>query len=327
MLMIVVGLLVGVSCGDGGSREGSAPSADPIGPSTSMVAPATTSPLEGPAAVGITTIHLTDPSRPLKARGGRPSATSRSFDVVMRYPIAGVPGVGETLDAAPLGAAPLVVFAHGFAAETETYAALLHEIAASGFVVAAPEFPMTSAAIDGAPDEMDLVEEPRDLSFIIDSLTSDPRPANLGSMVRQGPVGLVGHSDGAQAVLLCAYAPRYRDDRVGAVVALSGRLDAFGGRWFSAPSAPLLAIHGSADGINPIDRSRELVEADPYPAMFVSAEGGSHLEIASDPRFVPAVARLIADDLRWRLMDAPGARGATSSDASVAPLELVAIHD
>lgn len=323
-------VLVGAACADRGSGRASDAPADVVSsttsPSGSSIDPAPTL-SDGPMAVGITVIHLTDPSRPLKARGDRPASTERSFDVVVRYPIAGAAGAGESVDATPLGPAPLVVFAQGFATSTATYATLLHEIAASGFVVAAPEFPMTSAAIAGIPEEIDLIDEPRDLSFVIGSMTAEDRSPLLASMVRSGPVALIGHSDGAQAALLCAYAPRYGDGRVGAVIALSGRLDAYGGTWFSTPSAPLLAIHGMADEINPLSRSRELVDADPFPAMVVAVTGASHLGVATDPRFVPDVARLIVDDLRWRLLAESGAREATLDDAKAPPFVLLASHD
>ena len=101
---------------------------------------------------------LIDRSRPTVARPPLPGSAVRTLHVSVRQPS----GTGPW---------PLVVFGHGFGAQVATYNDLLDRIAAAGFVVAAPEFPGSSTALAGRPDEVDLDQEPCDLRFIADQLT------------------------------------------------------------------------------------------------------------------------------------------------------------
>ncbi|MEI7623985.1 MAG: hypothetical protein WCJ88_10555 [Actinomycetes bacterium] len=278
---------------------------------------------ENPSAVGVTVMTFTDLTRTTPARGDREALTTRPLTVVVRYPTAGMPSEEEFADAPAYVPAPLVLFAHGYDISTERYASLLHDIAAAGFVVAAPEFPMSSTVYDGAPDEGDIPDQARDLSFLISAMTGPESPPQLSKMMLAGPVGVIGHSDGAVTALLASFAPRYADSRIGAVVAVSGDFDTFGGAWFTTNDPPLLAIHGEYDEINPFASSELLVENDPGEAMLVGVMGASHLGAVTDPDVVPSVAQLISFNFRWRLGGLVSAQVATYATASTPPLELV----
>ncbi len=278
---------------------------------------------DNPSAVGVTVMSFTDLTRTTPARGSREALTTRPLTVVVRYPTVGMPGEDELVDAPPYEPAPLVLFAHGYDISTQRYQALLHDVAAAGFVVAAPEFPMASTVFDGAPDEYDIPEQARDLSFLITAMASPDSPTVLSGMVDPGPVAVMGHSDGAVTALLAGYAPRYADSRIAAVIAASGDFDTFGGAWFTTNDPPLLAIHGEYDEINPFGSSMTLVDNDPGEAMLVGVMEASHLGSVTDPATEPAVARLIAFDLRWRLGGSAEARLRTYAVASTPPLELV----
>ncbi len=279
------------------------------------------------SAVGISVMTFTDLTRSTPARGDRETLTTRPLTVTVRYPTAGMPSEEEIPDAPAYAPAPLILFAHGFDSSSQRYSSLLHDLAASGFVVAAPEFPMSSTVFDGAPDEYEIPEQTRDLSFLITAMTGSDAPPVLAAMIAPGPVGLVGHSDGAVTALLAGYAPRFADSRVAAVAAISGDFDTFGGEWFTTSDPPLLAIHGEFDEINPFESSETLVENDPGPAMLVMVQGASHLGSAIDPETEPAVARLIAFDFLWRLTGSTDSMMQTQAAASTSPLELVSRHD
>jgi hypothetical protein len=96
------------------------------------------------------------------------------------------------------GPYPLVAFARGFAVSAGTYAALEQQIADAGFVVAAPEFPLTSSASGRDLDRDDIVNQAADVSFVITQIL-DPAttPTAVQGLVNStAPVGVVGHSDG-----------------------------------------------------------------------------------------------------------------------------------
>lgn len=281
---------------------------------------------ESPAAVGVRTVELVDPTRPTPARGQRMARTDRSLTVTIRYPTAGSADSDEQVDAEPLGPAPLVVFAHGLGASAERYSFLLHELASFGFVVAAPEFPMSSSSFGGGAVS-DLPEQAHDVSFVISALTGADAPPDIRDAISPGGVGLLGHSDGAVTVLAAGYAPQFADPRIGAVVAVAGDLHMFGGRWFSTLTPPLVAVHGGRDEINPMTSSYRLLDNDPGPVMLVEVEGASHLGSVVDPVNGAAVARLAAFDFLWRLSGVSTARDATYVTADTSPLRLVDDHD
>ena len=226
--------------------------------------------------------------------------SSCTLPVTVRYPTVGVAGAGEYVDASPAGSAPLIVFAHGFDTTEDTYRLLLHDLAAAGFIVAAPDFPLSTSAASGSPVEGDEGEQAGDISFVIDRLLAGDAGPALTAAVRPGPVGVVGHSDGAVTALLAAFSPAYADDRIGAVVDVSGAFDDYGGRWFTTADPPLLALHGADDELNPVSRDETLVDSDPGAATLVVVDGASHLGTVTGIT-EPAVARLIVDDLAWRL--------------------------
>lgn len=296
---------------------------DPTTSPTTVPAPETL-PSERPAAaVGRTTLTVEDGTRSTGARGDQPAHEGRTLRVTVRYPTSGAPGPDEVTGAPPIGRSPLVVFAHGFDASPDTYADLLHDLAAAGFVVAAPDFPLSTSDADASPVEGDEGEQARDLSTVIDRLTDWVTGPALAEAIRPGPVGLVGHSDGAVTVLLAGYSPEYADGRVGAVVDVSGAYDTYGGPWFTTADPPLLSVHGSDDEINAVDNDVEVVEQDPGPAVLVVVGGASHLGAVTG-RFERPVARLVADDLAWRLEDAAGGAEAVARQAATSPLSVAA---
>lgn len=313
------------------SHHEAAAVATTLSPTTSTAAPATTVPppplpsTVAPHAVGTTRLTVVDDRRGTGPRGSRPAVGSRTLPLTVRYPTTGQPGAVDHDGAPPAGTWPLVVFAHGFDASLATYARLLHDLAAAGFVVAAPEFPQSSSTLPGAPVEGDEGEQAHDVAFVIDRLTDATTAPTLAAAIRPGPVGVVGHSDGAQTALLAAFSPAYVDHRIGAVVAASGALDSYGGPWFTTADPPLLSLHGGADELNPLARDQQLVAADPGPAALVLVTGASHLGAVMGPA-EPEVARLVADDLAWRLEGSPGGAAAVAVEASSGALRTVASH-
>ncbi len=334
LALAALGLVIGLRLGSGvptsvvAAPDGAAMSVVPDVPPPTTVLPTITDFVtpDAPSAVGVRTMTFTDLTRTTPARGDREMLTTRPLTVTVRYPTAGMPSEEEIPDAPAFEPAPLILFAHGFDISSQRYSLLLHDLAASGFVVAAPEFPMSSTVFDGAPDEYELPEQVKDLSFLITAMTGSDAPPALAGIIAPGSVGLVGHSDGAVTVLLAAYAPRYADRRVASVVAISGGFDTFGGEWFTTSDPPLLAIHGEYDEINPFESSEMLVGNDPGPAMLVGVEGASHLGAVTNPETERAVARLIAFNFRWRLGGSADAMTQTYATASTSPLQLVSSH-
>jgi Chlorophyllase enzyme len=168
---------------------------------------------------------------------------------------------------------PLLVFGHGFAVTPRPYAPLLHAWARAGYVVAAPVFPLENAHAPGGPDESDLVNQPRDVSFVITQLTR-----RLPGLIDHRQIAVSGQSDGGETALAVAYDVHFVDRRVRAAMILSGaKIPGVGGFTFPAPSPPLLATQGTADTINPPSFTRNFFAIAPRPKFLLWLLGAGHL--------------------------------------------------
>lgn len=236
---------------------------------------------KGPFAVGEQIDTFVDKGRQVRLPGGR--LVARRLVTIVRYPALG-PGAGGDRTHAPADRAAgpfgMVVFGHGFAVTPETYAPLLRAWTRAGFVVAAPEFPLTNAHAPGGPDEADIVNQPRDLRYVITRLLalSADRSSALWKLIDPRRIALSGQSDGGETALAAAYAPGYRDQRVRAAVILSGaQLPQMTPFTFPARSPPLLATQGTADTINPPHYTDQFFALTPRPKFLLRLLGAGHL--------------------------------------------------
>jgi alpha-beta hydrolase superfamily lysophospholipase len=249
--------------------------------------------------------------------------SQRQFAVTVRYPAA-ASVAGEVNNApAAAGTFSLVVFAPGYDTSADTYAAIERDLASAGFVVATPDFPHTSSASSDGLDESDVANQPADLSSTIDTLTT-AAPALIAGHVSAGKAGVVGHSDGGVTAAGLAYNSCCADHRIGAAVILSGAESDFAGSWFPAGSPPLLAIHGTADEVNPFSSSQQLFDDASGSKDLVSVANGSHLGPFTTDSVRPAVSTLVADFLRAHLSRDAAAAARVVPDANVSGLQLVA---
>jgi predicted dienelactone hydrolase len=234
-----------------------------------------------PFAVGVRTITFVDASRTVRIPGRPPEP--RTLVTVIRYPAQG-PRSGVDLRNAPPARAdgpfPLVIFGHGFAVTPAPYARLLRAWARAGYVVAAPIFPLENAHAPGGPDESDLLNQPRDMSFVITQMLAlDNTPSSsFGGLISPDEIAVAGHSDGAETALAVAYDSHYLDRRVRAAVIMSGaEIPGIGGYDFPAPSPPLLATQGTADTSNEPKFTYQFFDAAPQPKFLLSLLGARHL--------------------------------------------------
>jgi fermentation-respiration switch protein FrsA (DUF1100 family) len=265
----------------------------------------------GPAApypVAVTPMTFVDPSRSTAGRGSAPGHAGRTLLTDLIYPAA--PAVGPF---------PLVVFAHGYGQSVATYAELLRSVASGGYVVAAPEFPLTSTAIPGPPVRIDVLNQPADMSFLIAAVQqASAGPGPIRGRVAPGKVAVMGHSDGAVTAAAVAYNSCCTDPRVGAAIILSGAESDFRGTWFGGASPPLLAVHGDADTVNPLPSSERLYSSSNTDSFLVTVTGGTHLEPFTNDPVRSLVGRVVIDFLDTELRREPAALSRLRTDANVA---------
>jgi len=243
--------------------------------------PKPSSRIKPPFAVGERVVTFVDHSRAIRFPGRSPEP--RTLVTVIRYPAQGPARLTDVRDGPPLRSAgpfPLVVFGHGFAVTPAYYARLLRAWAGAGYIVAAPVFPLGNEHAPGGPDESDIVNQPRDMSFVITRLlaaSADPR-ASFASLIDPRRIAVSGQSDGGETALAVAYDRFYLDRRVGAAMILSGAvIPGVAGFDFPAPSPPLLATQGTADTINQPTYTYQFFHLAPAPKYLLQLLGATHL--------------------------------------------------
>lgn len=238
--------------------------------------------------VGLRVFHFVDRSRIASYRDG--ASGPRELTTYVRYPAKA---------RRPL---PLVVFCHGFALLPSTYTRLLDAWARAGYVVAAPVFPVENADAPGGPDELDLVNQPDDVSFVISRLLRSP----LHDLIDPHRIAVAGHSDGGETAFAVAYERHYLDWRVRLAIVLSGAQLPPEPVVPRRASPPLLAAQGSADTINPPRVTRELFADAARPKYLLTLLRSGHLPpYTDDQRHLAVVERVTVAFLDHYFKGAP----------------------
>ena len=244
-------------------------------------APAATS-KRGPYAVGERSYTFVDKSRRTASNGSYPGAATRTLPVLVLYPTKGKPDGTTKENAAPVRDGhgfPLVVFSHGFTASGPVYRFLLERYARRGYVVAAPTFPLSRGGAPGGPKLVDYVNQPADVSFVIDRMLRLERQSKWRKTIDRRSVGAAGHSLGAITTLGVATNSCCLDKRIDAAVAFSGLQLPFAngtGRFYSKPTPPLMVVHGDDDGTVPYTGSVTAYDTAPAPKVLLRLLRGPH---------------------------------------------------
>lgn len=285
---------------------------------------------EGKYAVGLTTLSFTDSTRPTAARGSEPARDTRALVSTIRYPANGTADSpeGKLEPAKSAGPFPMVVFVHGFNTSAARYDQLLHQLAANGYVVVAPDFPLTSSALPGPAVEADVVNQPADVKFMISKLlTENDHPGDLQGMIDKDKIAVAGHSDGGNTAAATAYNSCCIDTRVKAAVMLAAEKKLFPETWFPPPSgaqpAPaFLGMHSDKDEVTPYKNGQELYSGASIPKHFVTIVGGNHQDPFTGGAEAPAASRLIVEFLDGYLRHDAGAIPKLRNDAKQSPFQI-----
>ena len=126
-------------------------------------------------AVGQREVTYVDPSRSTDANGpGFPGAKTRTLHTYIYYPASDLKYQFETatLDAKPdaaHGKFPLVIFSHGNRTIAPIYAGNTIALASAGYVVVAPEYPLSRITTPGGPKPADVKNQPADATFVLNT--------------------------------------------------------------------------------------------------------------------------------------------------------------
>jgi predicted dienelactone hydrolase len=238
----------------------------------------------GPYGVGVTTVDLVDTSRPTEANGDVPASNERKLTVEVWYPADASAAQPEARDVAlnrgdtPY---PLIIFAHGLGGNRRQSVSYTQHLASHGYIVAAPDFPLSNLGAAGGPRLAAVLEQPKDVSFVIDSMLQFNGQSGhvLEGAIDSKKIGMTGHSLGALTTMLSIYGPS-RDPRIRAALpfATPGCFlpDGFAGD----ASVPLLVLGGTDDLITPPVSNRRAYEIANSPRYLVQLAGADHVRFA-----------------------------------------------
>ena len=230
-----------------------------------------------PGTGGIVTLStaLIDETRTTAANGEFPGASERTLKVTIWYP-------------REIQSAPLLVYSHGLSSLSEGGKRVARHLASHGYVVIAPNFPLSNFFAPGGPNALDVKNQPQDISFIIDSALAwnrDPGHA-LYNMMDPERIGVVGFSLGGLTSVLVAFHPAWRDERVKAAASIAAPLRMLGDRFFDHANVPLLMLVGDRDAVVGHQINAAAVLPRTNNAQMVTIEGGTHTGFVSIARYL-----------------------------------------
>ncbi len=320
LLVVVLALVTACSSSSGGTN---ATTTAPVATSTALAL----TPAGKTYGVGRRDITLVDHSRDTAgdAKDHIAPKKGRTLKTVILYPTTDRSDDASSDDdpVAP-GRYPLVVFSHGVTASGPAYVGVIKKVAAKGYVVALPTFPLTSGP-DGWHNLIDVQNQPADVSFTIGQMLHRSAASSglLAGHLDPDAVAVAGHSLGAITSLLF-YNSCCVDRRVRAVVSLSGVL--FPAKKSSdtvedPPRVPLLLLHGEADKTVPYKSSTHIFDTFTHvPRALVSFPDVGHVQILGQKSLIPAIVAFLDMELRdapaeWRHL---GTKVAHNGDATIA---------
>lgn len=279
----------------------------------------------GKYAVGVVNQTFVDTTRPTDQNGSAPAQPSRTLKTAIYYPAQGAPADKPVENATPAkknGRYPLILFTHGLYARGVYYEDILKAWASAGYVVAAPDYPLSNHDAVGGTDfgraVGDTKNQTADATFVINQVIKDKQ---LGEIVDSKRIGASGHSLGGITTYGVAFSACCRDQRVKAALPMSG----FAGivepiqqyAWDSQTA--LLSLHGNADGTVPyVSDVNTFAWAKP-PKFLLTFEGAGHVVpfLGGDDAQAMVLKKSTVDFLDRYLKDDKTALDRLRTDANV----------
>jgi predicted dienelactone hydrolase len=213
---------------------------------------------------------IVDNSRETAANRDYPGAPDRALATTIWYPLGSV------------DSHPLIIHSHGFTSARNDLSYVAELLASHGYVVAAADYPLTHGGAPGKPNAVDVINQPADVSFLIDTVSALSGPDKpFSGQIDASRIGLMGYSLGGLTTELATYHPSLRDPRISAAVSIAGPTTGFTADFFDNNDIPFLMIAGSLDYLINFDANAATIPALVDSGALVTILGGTHLGFAS----------------------------------------------
>jgi dienelactone hydrolase len=257
----------------------------PAGAASDKAQPPKVAPI-GKYAVGKVTETFVDGSRPTEANGDVPTLPNRTLLVRIYYPAKSAQS-DKPLDNAPAdkkhGPYPIILFSHGLYATGEVYEDVLKTWASAGYVIAAPDYPLSNAKARGGTSftkgVQDTKNQPADATFVINEVVKLDKQGKRFGGIDVKRMGASGHSLGGITTYGLGYSACCRDKRIKAAMPMSGMAGIVEPieQYFQNGRTPLLALHGDSDGTVVIAADLNTFARAQSPKYFVTFIGAGHV--------------------------------------------------
>ena len=224
----------------------------------------------GPFEVINETFRAVDESRPTQAYKDFPGRPERVLEGEIWRP------------ASPQQPGPLLVYSHGFLSFHEEGLYLVRFLASHGYTVLAVDYPLTGFHAPDGPLMRDIVNQPGDVSFLIDTMlkrNADPVDV-LFATIDPKKIAVAGTSLGGLTSILVTFHRQMRDPRIAASISIAGPTSMFTADFFSGSDVPFLMIHGGGDVIVPYDENAAPVLQKNPGSILVTLRDASHAGFA-----------------------------------------------
>lgn len=183
---------------------------------------------------------------------------------------------------------PLVLYSHGLSGSYDEGEHYAKHFASHGYTFVAVNFPLTNMSMGADIDPVDVINQPADISFILDQLllrNKDPKDALFERMDEQRIVAM-GLSLGGMTTHMLAYDPQRADKRIDVAIAVAAPSAMFSQKFFNTRTLPYLAIASPDDAFIAYRDNALPMLKKTKNATLVTIDGGSHTGYAAQSRWL-----------------------------------------
>jgi predicted dienelactone hydrolase len=228
----------------------------------------------GRYAVATRDFTFVDTTRATPSNGTYAGAATRTLPTRVWFPEQAATDGGSVASGGPF---PTLLYAHGFLSNLAESDSLKRHLASHGYVVIAPTFPLSNGSAPGGPTFGDVAHQPGDLEFALHSVESESgNAAQIGALVDESRLGILGLSLGGATVLIAAFHPTLHLKAVRAAVAFAPASCFFADGIYKH-SVPTVLVSGSSDELVPFETVQHVFQVAPAPLTFVELVGGTHV--------------------------------------------------
>ena len=174
---------------------------------------------------------------------------------------------------------PLVVYAHGYMSQYKEGEYILDFLASHGYVAVSVDFPLSNGSSPGGAVLSDIVNQPGDVSFLIDQMLARTKQVDnlLYGRVDGDRIAALGLSLGGLTTELVAFDPQRKDPRIRAAISMAGPSQFLTPEFFDGDTIPFMYIAGTADAIVPYRENAQPILKKYKNSVLVTLESGSHV--------------------------------------------------